>query len=230
MAGSGLVRAVWIPSAVGLLASIGYFAMQPFQLEAPAKPKEFVASDRSFSIQHPGNWKPKRSGAHAVEDSIRFEPAKQVVFEMQSDLKGSLMADIARSGDNMASTLESSAEEAARENPELARQFSQLQAAEKKVEKKVEKSPVMKAHEMHGAGMEEDLKGYKESPAVKTTLAGLEAAESDFTFQGEGLWRPRAMSGKRVTALTNDRAIYLIYYGPQNQMKTLGPVFADMRN
>lgn len=223
MAGVGLARVVWIPSAIGLVGSIGYFAMQPYKVEEPGKLTSYSASDKSVALKHPSNWKSKSLSMHGVSASVRFEPAKDTVFELDTDLAGSLMADMSRSSDNAQENLDSTMQELARQNPELAKQLGNVGQPGKK------KSPVEKLHEMGAGALEKDLKNYKEGAAVKTTLAGLEAVESDFTASGQGLWGPRPVSGKRLTALLSDRSVHLIYYGPADQMKTLGPVFQQMR-
>jgi hypothetical protein len=246
MAGVGLARAVWIPSAAALIGSIGFFAIQPYQIERPGRLKQYVSSDKSLSLQRPENWKARSFSSQAVQDSIRFTPSENVRFEIESDLTGSLMADIGRAADSsvesaagavgeMAEPSSGIAEPSsgiaepssgiAQQSPELAQQLGEMAASRGQ-----KKSPVEKVHALRAAMLEEDLEGFKQTSTAKTTLGGLEAVESEFTFKGEGAWGSRTISGTHVTALTPDKAIYLTYYGPADQMSTLKPVFTSMRS
>jgi hypothetical protein len=224
MAGIGLTRAIWIPSATALVGSICFFAMQPYHIEAPAKMVQYGSVEKGLTIKHPSNWKRLGMSSHAVQDSILFKPSENVRFDLMSDLVGSLMADLSRSGSSMVEGLAGSMEEMSRQNPDISNQLNELNRQVAK------KTPLDKVHDMRGSVMKDDYDGYKEGASKKGTLGGLEAVESDFTFKGEGAWGAQKIVGKRVTALTSERAIYLIYYAPENQMKTLGPVFSEMRN
>jgi hypothetical protein len=134
------------------------------------------------------------------------------------------MADISRSGNSMMEGFAGSIEDAARGNPEVARGLNE---ASRQI---AQKTPLDKVHAVKGGVMEDEYEGYKEGESKKTTLGGLEAVESDFTFKGEGAWGSQIIAGTRITALTSERAIYLTYYAPRDQMKTFGPVFTDMRS
>lgn len=233
MAGVGLARVIWIPSAIGLIGSIGFFAAQPFRLDQPGTLKDYVSSDKSFGLKRPSNWKAQSSDIHGVMSGLRFEPSKDVVFEIQTDLAGSLFADISRGSDNAQANLESAMAELAKQDPNMAKQLGSLtgpggpggpgNAGPKK-------SAVEKLHDSNRIGLVKLLKNYKESAPTKTTLGGLEAVESEFTFTGDGLWGARKMFGKRTTSLNQDRAIRILYYGPSDQMATLKPIFTQMRD
>lgn len=224
MASVTLARTLWIPSALGLIGSIAWFAIQPYKLVGPAALSAYSSRDGSVKLLRPSNWKGKTLDLHGVTSSVRFEPSRDVVFEVGTDLAGSLMADVLRSSDSAQASLDSMMADAARSNPDLARRLGGLGAGAPR------KSPVEKMHDANRMVLERLLKEYRETAPARTTLCGLEAMESGFTFTGSGLWGARRMAGTRITVLAPDREVRVVYYAPADQMRQLGAVFAQMRN
>src|SRR5690242_9154820 len=74
MANRNLYRAIYIPSGAGLLGAMLYFQAQPYSLPGPDKMKRWAMDDKTFSIEHPGNWKAQSISVHGTEAMVKFEP------------------------------------------------------------------------------------------------------------------------------------------------------------
>ena len=62
------------------------------------------------------------------------------------------------------------------------------------------KSPLETMHEMKADKLAKDLPEYSEGATSKTTLGGLEAMVTEFTFKKPGMWGSIEMAGKRAGA------------------------------
>jgi hypothetical protein len=209
-----LARLIWIASTLGLIGTVVAFAQHPYSLPSPGAMASYTASDRSLTLSHPDNWKPHTLDMHATLSRITFEPAKASWFEVNSDLKGSLMADINRSSSAPIDTTNMP--------PDLAKQLGALEGGAKK------KSPLESAHESAGVSLEKSFDAFQEGAITKLHIAGLEALSTEVTFQKRGLWGARHMTGARLTALANDRRITILYYCPKEFSDVLTPTFKKM--
>ena len=63
-------RLLWIPSALVIIGMTIVFATQPLALPIPAPMKRYTTGDKSFRIQHPGNWKAHERSSHAIETEV----------------------------------------------------------------------------------------------------------------------------------------------------------------
>lgn len=209
-----VARLIWMASTLALIGTVISFAQHPYSLPSPGAMTTYTASDKSMVLSHPDNWKPQAFDLHSTTSRITFEPAKASWFEVNADLKGSLMADINRSTNAQLDTTGMP--------PELAKQLGTLDGGVKK------KTPLESAHETEGAELQTVFTGFQEGPITKTHLAGLEALSNEVTFQKRGVWGARYLTGTRMTALANDRRITLLYYCPKEFSGSLTPTFKKM--
>ena len=209
-----LYRIVWIPSAIACVGMGVLFAAQPYAFPTPSAMENYSTKDKLITLKHPGNWKAHvRSGMQGMEKSVEFTPAKTVSFVVSSNQMGSIMADVSKSNDAQIQQLMSSVPGAPPANTPA------------------QKSPLEKAHEAGRSVMIADDKNYpeyKEKNAQVGRISGVECLTSDFTFQGEGQNKALEMTGKRVTALTTETQINVLYYCPKDMQAKLAPTFKQM--
>src|SRR5262249_35146084 len=98
-------RIIWVPSAVAVFVMVVLFARQPLAIPPPTEMTPFSSEDTVISLKHPGNWKPHSNSIHGNTTEVWFDPIRNASFAVNADLAGSLMADIAKSGNNMASNI-----------------------------------------------------------------------------------------------------------------------------
>ena len=201
-----LCRVIWIPSCIAVFAMVVMFARQPLALPPPTEMTAFTSEDKVISVKHPGNWKAHSNSIHGNATEVWFEPIRNASFAVNADLAGSLMADIAKSGNNMASNL-------------LGDMPGGTQIKEKM------KSPLETMHEVKAAKLTKELLDYQEGGTTKATLGGLEAMVTEFTFKKPGMWGPVEMSGKRATAIHSERRISVFSYCPKPLESQLIPVY-----
>src|SRR5579872_2240785 len=150
-------RLIWVPSTVALIGTVIAFAQKPYTLPAPEAMTAYTTSDKSLTLSRPGNWPTHSTSLHDTNAQVIVEPARGVWFEISSDLKGSLMADMSRAPGAPIDTSSLP--------PGLASQLPDVK----------QKTPLEKVHEMEGATLEKLFDGYQEGATKKTQLAGLEA-------------------------------------------------------
>ncbi len=202
-------RAVWVPSLIAIIAMVVIFARAPLAIPAPAEMVTYSTDDKTIVFKHPANWKPHSMSMHAVQTEAWIEPARNVNFHINSDLQGSIMADFARAGNNMASNFGS---------------ITGTGGSESSAEEK-RKSPLEQLHDMKGEKMSKNFPDYQEGITTKLTIGGLEAIETDFTYTRSTMFGKREMSGARFTALHSDRGIGLVYNFPKELQGQVEPVF-----
>lgn len=212
MASRALCRVVWIPSALALVGTVSAFAVMPHPVPAPGDLMTFTSNDKTLSVSHPENWKSQSMSIGGNSAEVTYRPTKNVMVRFGTDLQGSLMADISRSTNAMPDT--------SNLPPELA---NQLGAGMTK-----RKTPLESVHEMDMAILAKEFEGYQEGKTTPTRLAGLEALQTDFTYQMSDLFTKRQVVGKRFTALSNDRRVTALYYMPKESEAKLLPVIQKM--
>ncbi|HLV81508.1 MAG TPA: hypothetical protein VKT32_14575 [Chthonomonadaceae bacterium] len=214
MASRVLYRAIWVPSALALLALTVLFSRQTTALPTPGKLAPYVSGDQVIHIAHPANWKPDASSNHGVETIVSFAPARGVLFSVTTDLQGSLMADISKAtgGVDLPSNLP---------GMDLGGGNGPPPAAQ---------SPLEKLHALQGrnVGSAKEFLHFQDGTTAPAQVAGLEALATDFTCELPGLWSPTPMVGKRFTALSGDRRVSVIYACPKDRQAELTPIFTQM--
>jgi hypothetical protein len=208
-----ILRAVWIPSLLALAGMTVLFAKSGPRVIAPAPLKLVSISDKSLALHAPGNWKPKIVSSHAVMSSITFKPDKTQYFEIESDLTGSLVAEMSRSSGAQA--------EAFQGMPGFGGSTGMLPNDPKK-------TPLEKLHDRYGAMLKENYLEYTEGKTEHTQIAGQEALQTDFTYKTRDFFDSKTMTGRRLTALTGERSVTVEYRCIETRKKDLFPVFVKM--
>ena len=205
-----LYRAIWIPSAIIFLFLTAAFARQPYTVQPPGKTMEtYTTSDKTIQVSHPDNWKPLQTAAHDTVTKLKFEPSRFVRITIGTDLMGSLMGDISKSQNDQLSSLNAM--------PGMPQQSVEKQ-----------KSPLEKVHEASCAELSKNLDGYQAGETKPIQVAGQEALMTDYTFHEAGLWGPREMVGKRITALLTERRLTVDYRCLKESEGIITPVFMQM--
>lgn len=212
MSGRILYRVIWVPSLLAVIGMTIAFGGAPATIPQPGSLVQWESGDKSIQILRPDNWRPQSMGASGTAMEVWFEPANFVYFGAKSDLAGSLFADMSR-GPSIGGLSEGSGE---------------LGGAMSELEREPAKSPTEKLHLSAADDLPRKYKGYEEGPTTKTSINGLEAFMTDFTYKKKGLWGERAMAGRRVTMLTTERRMTVFCYCPENLKATLWPVFEQM--
>jgi len=173
----------------------------------------FTSNDKTLSVRHPSNWQSlsMASGGNMVE--VVYKPVKNSEIRFSTDLEGSLLADISRSANNAMPDTSSLP-------PELSQKLG--------VPQEKRKTPLETLHESEAKAMGKMLEKYEEGKTTKTQLAGLEAIETDFTCKASDIFTKKDLVGKRLTALSNDRRINVMYYVPKESEEKLMPTIRDM--
>src|SRR5262245_27007817 len=100
-----LSRIIWIPSCIAVIAMVFMFARQPLAIPAPTEMTAFTSDDKVITVKHPGNWKAHSNSIHGNTTEVWFDPVRNATFAVTADLAGSLVADIAKSGNAQMSGL-----------------------------------------------------------------------------------------------------------------------------
>ena len=210
-----MLRAIWIPSLILLIVMTVSFAKIGPVVIAPAALKPVATEDKSLALQAPSNWKPKIVSSHAVMSAITFKPDKTILFDVTTDLTGSLMADVSRAAPEQSGALQGL--------PGLGGSAGMLPADARK-------TPLEKLHDRQASEIKEQYLEYTEGKTTKTTIAGLEALQTEFSCQTKDLWEQRKAVGMRISALTGERRVSIEYRCREERKATLFPVFAKMVN
>jgi len=205
-------RWIWIPSALAILGMTLLFASQPAAIPVPGVMKHYTASDRSISIDHPSNWKPHLRSLHAVETEIDFRPARNVFMDINVNLQGSLMVDMLKSVDT--------------ENARIASMAPGSEAVTPH-----ELSPNAHVHGAQAAHLKNlvtEFPGFEDEETAKTQIGGREALATSCRWTSPGLFGSRPMAGRRVTLLSGDHQVSIVYGCPKEMEKAILPVFDQM--
>lgn len=203
-----IYRLIWVPSAIALLASLTFLAGRPIATAAPGPLTTYTASDKSMRVQYPGNWEVHQLGSSGVDSGVRFAGGAYTAIRFSTDLAGSLMADIDRSGSSgMLGMLPGGG----------------LGGA-------AQRSPLEKLHERKGQELAQSkgFPDYTEGQTRVQQIAGTEARVTDFTYTEPSLVGAQPMVGIRATALLGDRRLLIMAYCPRPQEKEIVPVFDKM--
>lgn len=207
-----LYRVLWVPSLIALLGMTTLFAAQPETAPAAAAMKRYTNADRTLRIDHPGNWKARAQSSHAVENMIEFEPARFARMSIHEDLQGSLMVDILKSQDTQATSI-----------------AGMIPGGEAVVDHRM--APIQVLHNMQATDMKQDkgeYPGFVDADSRKAQIAGREAIITTCTWTSPGLVGSRLMIGRRVTLLSGDHHVSVIYGCPKEMEPAILPVFDKM--
>ena len=212
MATPVLYRAIWIPSAVLLAGMVTLYSVQPEAIPSVGESKTFTTEDRSITVEHPANWKPRQLSMNSVLTQVEFEPSRSVHIVIKSDLQGSLMADMSKAAASTGSGMTDA-------------QGNLLPGMEQREQK--QKTPLEKLHAAQGAAMETEYaeRHYEEGETKPTKVGSVEALTTDFTFEESGLFGKKQMAGKRVTALGGERRLTIIATCPKEAVSSIGKAF-----
>ena len=186
------------------------FSNQPLSVPMPSKLVEYSSPDKSISLLKPENWKISSRSAQAVSSELSLAPAQNVTYKITSDLAGSLMADVARpmtsSGEGLPAGID----------PQLAAALAP------------QKSSLQTLHELEKMHFSREYKNYEEGVTEPAQIAGTEALVTEFKFKDGSSFAMREIVGKRVTLLTNERRISIVFTCPRVMKALLFPVFNQM--
>ena len=204
-----LYRTVWIASLLAILGMSCLFLMQPPAMPVVAPMVVYVSDDKSLSLQYPSNWKLHDYSSHAVAGRVAFDPNANTHFGVDTSMAGSLMGDIAKSNNDMLSSLP-----------------GMPAAAAAKM-----KSPLEMLHEASLHAMAKNKRRFSDFLPGATQpmqVGGSEALATEFTFRQGAVWGKKEMTGTYVTILTKEREVMLTATCSQDHAKTLKPVFDRM--
>jgi hypothetical protein len=188
-------RAIWVVSAMAIAGMTALFAVQPMALPVPAPMKRYTSGDRSIRILHPGNWKARERSSHGVETEVAFAPTTNARMTIDVDLQGSLVTDILKSSDAQTTA--------------IANMVPGGQAVANHQLAPLEFMHAGQASEMQkGAG---DYPGFKDGATTKTRVAGREAIVTECSWNAPGLLGSRPMVGRRITLLSGDHHVSIVY-------------------
>lgn len=210
-------RTIWIPSAIVFLALLLIFANQPLAVPIPGPLVRYTSSDKNISLMKPSNWKATSRSSQAVISEVTFVPAQNVNYKISADLSGSLMADLAKP---IAPTENSFPDGVV---PEGMRDQSGAGPPPRP-----QKSALRTMHELDKRIYTKLYHEYEEGETKQTSIAGLEAMESGFTYKVSSTFSTREISGVRITLLTSDRRVSILYSCPKVMKLVLFPVFDQM--
>lgn len=150
--GGNVVGKIVLCSGIALCALAAviflFVLKKPKAVAAPAKYAAYVAPDKAFGCAAPDGWKRAESGGGGIMSGVDFTKGSAKI-DINSDLQGSLMADISR-GPSM---------------PEMPPgiKLSPAMAAELK---EAARPPVEKLHIAREGHVGEEVKGYKKCPCA----------------------------------------------------------------
>jgi hypothetical protein len=193
-----IYRMIWMPSAIALIVTFVFFLGHMATAAAPAAMTTYTMSDKSMQMQHPSNWKANESSQNGVGDSVRFVVDEYSGIRFNTDLIGSLMADIDKANNAQMSNLAS------------------LNPNGPSTPTSAGKSPLEKAHERKGEelGKNKDFENYQEGQARTARIAGQEALISDFTYTEHGMMGNKEEVGLRATALLGESRLLILDLQP----------------
>lgn len=204
-----LYRLLWIPSLLAIVGMTFVFATQPLALPIPAPMKRYTTGDKSLRIEHPGNWPAHATSSHGLETEVEFKPGQNARMTVSADLTGSLTADLMKSTDASLSSLPGM------EGPVTDRK----------------KTPLEQLHDLQAAQLEKEkaeYPGFQDGEMKKVQVAGKEALITDFTCEAPGLLGSRPMVGRRVTLLSGDHHVAVVYVCLKEMRNIVLPVFDKM--
>ena len=216
-------RLIWIFSALAIIGFTFLFAGKPYAAPPTAKMKTFTIKDNSFSVMHPENWKSNSTASHDIESEVIYSPSPDIHFSVTSDLQGSLMASVGAAMPDLGSMGgDSSGVDAAALNGMPG--MDKLRAESKK-------SPLEKLHEMQASSLSRSRRftDFQDGKTKPYAISGSEALSTDIAFDmSVGFSGTQKMIGKRITVLTGERRVSVLYYCLKEKSLEITPIFEKM--
>lgn len=230
----GLYRMVWVAALLSIIGMSCWFLTAPKAAPVVAPLVSYVSSDKSLSLQHPGDWKPHYTSSQAVSNRIFFDPDSVTHFAIDTSLMGSLIGDMLRpSGSmNMGGSGEGGGEQpSGGESSNAALSALQGMPGVSVPGGGKQKSPLEVMHEAELRAMEKNRSRYPDfaqGATQRTQIDGQEALATEFTFKQGDLWGKQEMVGTYITVLQKDREVDVTATCSKESQKTLKPVFDRM--
>ena len=206
-----MCRIIWVPSLIVLICMFTLWTKRSTAIEPPAELVPFTLADKSVTAMYPKNWTATESGSHDVASGVRFWASKSVGLNINYDLIGSLVADLASvpTPDPAALGIPGAAPQ-----PEVK-----------------QKSPLEKAHALYMKQLakEYEEQEFQEGAVTQLTVGGLPAISTEYKYKMKSGWGSSGIVvGSRITVLTPERAASLTIYYPKEMKEQLDPVFNKM--
>ena len=210
MSKRAIYRIIWVISLLAIIGMDMLFILQPHAAPtAAATQVHFTTQDQFISVDHPSNWKPQAVEDHGVATTVVFLPNESTRCLIKTDLVGSLMADVAKSGSGMGNL------------PGMPGMPGMPSGGS-------QKSTLETVHAYQGKNMMDDIArypGYEEGKTIKVRVAGTEALFTQFTYRKTTGIQEREMIGRRISALAGDRRLAIVTNCRKDQAGTLEPIF-----
>ena len=193
--------------AMGLL-----FCAQPSAPPNPAAMTRFTAGDRSLSIDHPSNWEAHLRSEEGVQTEVEFRPGACAFMKIEVNLQRSLIVDVLKSTDS--------------ENTGIAGMVPGGEALKPR-----EYTPSAHLHSVQAAHLANQLSefsGFRDGATEKARIGGQEALVTTCFWNAPGLLGSRNMAGRRVTLLSGDHQVSIVYGCLKEIQQTVLPVFDRM--
>jgi hypothetical protein len=185
-----------VPAASGCGGSTG---------AAPTSYKTWNATDGTFSIKYPEDWKAEGGGKHGVQWAEFTKGNAKIKVDVST--VSSLLGDIARSAGTAAGV------------------GSPFSGIDPEVEEKM--APVAVAHNFAKEFAEDAYARYQEEEAQLVQCGLGDARKSEFTASG-GLGGK--LHGYRATALSTNKGVHVTCICSEKNWKTLQPAFDEILN
>ena len=216
-------RLIYLPCLLGLAALIGLFG-HPTRSQGAVKTADmttYVAADKSFSIGYPHTWGASASTLNGTGVRAHLRQSEQAEVIVTCDLAGSILADMSRTGSNLAASLPGMSGSGSSSGAELSLPgLSGMDAAQQ--------TPLQAAHNFGAGYIKSKFAHYEEQPPEKSELAGGEALTSAFTAHTSSLLNPEEIVGRRVTVLSGNRPVTIDAYCPKDEAKAFFVTFENM--
>jgi hypothetical protein len=200
-------------------------ASRPKPITAPKTFKAFTASDGSFRCEYPEGWSKGAGASHGIASMARFKDGAAVI-DVESDLTGSLMADMPTPGGGMpGGDTETAGGGAAVPDLSSMPGMEKLGLSGLKIDRR---PAVERLHEARKKSLETELKvdGHEElteqpAKAFRSQLG--DARWSEFTAKGN--FMTGDVHGYRATIMGTERAIYVTCQAPEKDWKLVDAAF-----
>jgi hypothetical protein len=219
-----MYRLIYIPCLIGVAALIGLFghlARSQGAVKA-AGMTTYVAEDKSFSIGYPRTWGASASTMNGTGVRAHLRQSEHAEVIVTSDLAGSILADMSRSGVNMGASLPGMSGSGSTPGAETALpNLSGMGGA-------AQQTPLQAAHAFGAGYIRSKFAHYEEQPPEKSEMAGGAALTSAFTAQTSALLNPEEIVGRHVTILSGNRPVTIDAYCPKDEAKEFFTTFENM--
>jgi hypothetical protein len=189
-----------------LVGAYFLFARKPEVMKAPTGYTPYVSADKTFACDSPNGWQRRESAGGGIMSGVVFTQGKAKI-DINSDLQGSLMGDIARSSNSQIDGISGMLPPGMTANTPAPR------------------PPVEKLHMSTTNGLKNKFTDFKEGQMHEVPNMPLgDARVSEWTGDA-GFMAGGKIHGYRMTILNNDRRTVVISYCPESSWAALKPAF-----